>query len=134
MTTDKIDRDTATQEFERWAEEMDLDLQCYTEEDEADLEKHRNRILREIRRGNATVDDNGILQFTPSRSKVDDAIVFYEPTGATYQAIDGKKKGHDIKRQNAMLGDLTKQHPAVFAKLANSDFKFCQSVLALFLA
>lgn len=133
MKNQVVDKQTAELEFERFAEEMDLDLECYSDEDRASLEVNKGRIVRAIMAGALVIDEKGQPVFTPARSKNPEPITFYEPTGATYMASDGTKKGHEILRANKLLADMTRTHAATFAKLANSDYKVCQSLLALFL-
>ena len=46
-------------------------------------------------------------------------------------AMDGKKKGHDVKKTYAVMADMCKVHPNVFAGLAGSDIKVCEAIFAL---
>lgn len=127
--------EVAEQEFERFADEMDLELDTslMDVEDLTAFNKQKNRIIRAIERGNLVINENGEAVYTPGnkRSKHTDPITFHERTGASLMAMDGKKKGHDVAKTYAVLADMCKVHPSVFAGLAGTDVKICEALFAL---
>ncbi len=130
----KVDADTADMEFDRFVEMMDLDLD-ETEMDFEDLTQFRklkSRILRAIQRGGLVINENGEAVFTPQnpRSNNKDPITFHERTGASLMAMDGKKKGHDVAKTYAVMADMCKVHPNVFAGLVGSDVKICEALFS----
>ena len=135
MGTDKVAADVATEEFNRFVGSMDLDLDesGMDAEDLTAFNKQKNRILRAIRSGALVVNDEGEAVYTPSnpRSKHQEAITFHERTGASLMAMDGKKKGHDVAKTYAILADMCKVHPSVFAGLVGTDVKVCEAIFAL---
>lgn len=127
--------EVAEKDFDRFVDEMDLDLDT-AEMDAEDLtafNKQKNRILRAIVRGNLVINENGEAVFTPinKRSKHTDAITFHERTGASLMAMDGKKKNHDVAKTYAVMADMCKVHQSVFAGLVGSDVKTCEALFAL---
>lgn len=135
MNTDKVDIETAKVEFDRFAEDMDLDLDesMMDAEDLTAFNKQKNKILQAIQRGHLVINDNGEAEYTPHRknSKHDKAIIFHERTGASLMAMDGKKKGHDVSKTYAVMADMCKVHQSVFAGLAGPDIKVCEALFAL---
>jgi len=127
--------EVAQAEFERFVEEMDLDV------DTADMDvyditafnKLKRRIIKAICRGALVINENGEAVYTPSNSNSNyrEPITFHERTGATTMAMDGKKKGHDVAKGYAVMAAVTKLHPGVFAGLAGEDIKTCEAIFAL---
>jgi hypothetical protein len=133
MTDQKVASEVAVAEFERFLETMDLDIDTskMDADDLKSFDEAKRKLVRAIERGHLVVDDKGQPVYTPQGSGT--AITFFEPTGASFMATDGKKKGYDVAKMNAMLGDITKQSPVTFAKMAGRDYKICQTILVLFL-
>jgi len=134
MKESKVALEVAEAEFERWADEMDLmlDPADMDAEDLTAFKRQKTRILRAVQRGALVINEGGEAEYTPQnkRSKHQDAIVFHERTGAALMAMDGKKKGHDVAKTYAVLADMCKVHPSVFAGLAGSDGKVCEALFA----
>lgn len=134
MADEKIATEVAVAEFERFLESMDLDIDT-SKMDADDLKSYdesKRKLVRAIERGHLVVDDKGQPVYTPQLGG-GTQITFYEPTGASFMATDGKKKGYDMAKMNAMLGDITRLPPVTFAKMAGRDYKICQTILVLFL-
>ena len=131
----KIAADVAQAEFERFTDAMDIDVDT-AELDAEDLTaftKQKNRIIRAIQNGSLIINDNGEAVYTPCRpaSKHTDAITFHERTGASLMAMDGKKKNHDVAKTYAVLADMCRVHPKIFAGLSGTDVKICEALFAL---
>lgn len=135
MQEEVLSRDVALLEFDRFAEQMDLDLDpaSMDEDDLAGFTKQKNRILKALQNGSLIINDAGEAVYTPKnpRSNYDKPITFHERTGASLMAMDGKKKGHDMAKTYAIMGDMCKVHPNTFAGLAGIDVKVCEAVFAL---
>jgi len=133
--TDVIDKETAEQEFDRFVEEMDLDLDTadMDAEDLTAFNKQKSKIVRAIQKGSLIVNDKGEAVYTPShkRSKHTDAITFHERTGASLMAMDGKKKNHDVSKTYAVMAQMCRVHQSVFAGLVGTDVKVCEALFAL---
>lgn len=128
-----VAREVAELEFDRFVEEMDLDVdtEAMDAEDRTAFDKQKRRILTAIERGSLGINDLGEPVFTPARSGDTAPITFHERTGASLMASDGKKKGHDAARTYAVMGEICKVHPSVFSKLKGSDIKVCEAIFAL---
>lgn len=130
-----VAKDVAIQEFERFVELMDLDVDTSTmsAEDKEGFEQQKARIVKAIMRGSLVVNDNGEPIFTPQRTKDAEAITFYEPTGAALMAMDRKKKSEDIGKFYAAMGDISKTHASTFSRMKAPDLKVCMAITTLFL-
>lgn len=135
MTDPKIAPEMAAQEFERWTEAMDIDIDesRMDDEDKTAFDKQKNKILRAIERGHLVFNDNDEAVYTPHRpeSKHKEPLTFHERTGASLMAMDGKKKGHDVAKTYAIMGSMCKVHQNVFAGLVGADIKVCEALFAL---
>jgi hypothetical protein len=131
----KVAPELAAQEFNGWVEAMDLDLDTaqMDSEDLTAFNKQKRRIELAIQRGSLVFNDEGEAVYTPSnpKSKHQEAITFYERTGASMMAMDGKKKGHDIGKTYAVMADMCKVHASVFSGLVGLDGKVCEALFAL---
>lgn len=135
MKDQKVVLEQAEQEFNDWAEAMDLDLDT-AEMDAEDLtafNKQKRKLVKAIQLGSLTFNDGGEAVYTPSnkKSKHQESITFYERTGASMMAMDGKKKGHDIGKTYAVMGNMCKVHPSCFAGLVGIDGKVCEALFSL---
>lgn len=135
IMTEQIALEVAEQEFERFADCMDInvDTSKLDQEDLAAFNKIKDRLLRVMQSGALLINENGEAVYTPQRpnSKSKDAITFHERTGASLMAMDGKKKGHDVAKTYAILADMCRVHPSTFAGLAGQDIKVCEGIFAL---
>jgi len=135
LETNRISDEVARQEFERFADAMDLDLDesLMDDEDKAALAKQKNRIVKAICRGSLVINDDGEAVYTPShiRSPYKEPITFHEHSGASIMAIDGKSSKQRVAATHAILGDMCKVHPRTFAGLVGSDYKVCTALFAL---
>ena len=129
-----VAEEAALAEFERWAEEMDLDFDVSNmdDEDRDSFNRAKARLVKAIMHGHLIVNDDGEMVYTPHRksSRSNDPLTFHERTGASLMAADGKNKG-DTARTYAVMGDMCKCHPNVFAGLAGADIKVCETIFAL---
>lgn len=133
---EKISREVAELEFNRFTDAMDIDVDTskMDEEDTKGLNQLRDRVVGAIMNGSLTINDDGEPTFSPRRSRNTDPITFYEPTGATLMAMDRKKKSEDMGKLYVAMADMTKTTPATFSSMAMADLKVCIAVVTLFLA
>lgn len=132
---DKVAKEVAEQEFCRFVEAMDLDVDTSTmdEDDKKGFTQQKDRIVLSVQNGSLLVNDSGEPVFTPQRTNDAEAITFYEPTGASLMAMDRKKKTEDIGKLYAAMGEITKTHASTFSKMKMADLKVCMAITTLFL-
>jgi len=130
-----IAREVAELEFDRFIDAMDIliDTTKLDAEDLTGYTKQKDRIVEAVCRGDLVFNEDGEAVYTPShkKSKHTDPITFHERTGASLMAMDGKKKGHDVAKTYAILGNMCAVHPNVFAGLVGRDVKLCEALFAL---
>jgi len=133
---EKVARDAAQADFDRFIEKMDLDVEPEGMDDE-DLQafKSAERVMsRAIRKGRLVVNAEGEPIYTPVMGASKDPIIFHEPKGSTYSAMDQKKKGHDISKMFASMAEMTQTSAVTFENMHGRDLKVCQAIVTLFLA
>lgn len=135
--TPAISAEVAEEEFARFCEEMDLDVDTseMDDDDRLSLRDAKKVFLRAVMRNKLTVDGDGVPTFHYQRGNGEGIleIRFPEPTGKAFLAMDKAKKNATHQKSFLMLEEVTKTPAAVFANMGASDLKVCQMVLALFL-
>ncbi len=133
-----VARDVAEQEFERFADAMDLDFdpEGMDSEDIAGFEKSKRIFIRAVRKGNLTINDDGEAVLKPVRpaSKSDEPLHFRERTGATLAATDSVKEGKNVSKSYVAIAQLCRCHPKVIHGLAGSDYKTAEAIFLLLVA
>ena len=131
-----VNRETAELDFARFAECMDLDFEeaNMTEEDLDGFRKQKRVVLSAIQSGHVTVDDAGQptvhLKFPIGDLQ---SVTFREPTGATFLAMDQKKKNQDVSKTFAMIQAMLKVNPGTLSDMQNRDLRVVQAIGLLFL-
>lgn len=133
-----VAKEVAEGDFEKWLTEMGLSDKCdparLNDEDKRSLAATKEVLIAAMMNGSLVVDDAGCFVFTPVKSVDLTPITFYEPTGASYMAMDQAKRGQDVQKTVKFLADMTKQSPTRFAKMVNRDLAVCSAISAIFLA
>lgn len=131
---DLIALEVAEAEFDRFVDSMDLDLDTkdMDAEDLTAFHKQRRRIIKAMMIGALVINEKGEAVYAPQheRSKHKEAITFHERTGASLMAMDGKKKNQDVAKTFAVMADMCKVHPSVFAGLTGVDDKVCGALFS----
>ena len=130
-----IAREVAEDEFNRFCDDMDIDRDTskMDEDDTKGFNSQKENIIAAIMDGRLIINEESEAVFSPKRGKFDNPLIFREPTGATYMAMDRKKSGQDVGKMLALMDDLTKSAPGTCSRLKNVDFKVAQSIIMLFL-
>jgi len=130
----KVATPVAEAEFDRFVDCMDLDVDTsdMDAEDLTQFSKLKKRVVRAITKGALVINEDGEAEYSPqnSKSKHQDTIVFHERTGASLMAMDGKKKNYDVTKTYAVMADMCKVHPNVFAGLVGIDVKICEALFS----
>lgn len=132
MMENKIDRETAEREFDRFMDAMDLDTDssAWDEDDRKSFDQQKDRIVRAIQNGSLVVNDDGEPVYTTGA----ETLTFHEPKGSALMAMDRRKKGEDVGKFYATMADITGTNAKTFALMKNRDLKVCMAITALFLA
>lgn len=136
MTDQQVAAEVAESEFERFCDAMDIDTDPL-EMDEEELKGFaatKRALIKSMCAGQLVIDEAGRPVYTPRLGDNRTPIVFSEPTGASYMAMDSKKKSHDVTKMYAAMADMTGQPIVRFSRMANRDIKVCQKIIVLFMA
>ena len=137
VSTEKISRDVAEEEFVRFTRVWDIDVNTdnMSGEDKESFDQQKGRIVNQIVAGHAVVDEDGDIHYTLKYPKGDTAVLHFRvPGGNAYTSMDSFKDRQNIGKLNAFMGAMTKQAPKFFSNMDGRDVKFCQGVAVLFLA
>ena len=127
-----VDAETAEQDVETFLEENDVLTLDMDAEDTTHFLKQKMRIKNAIMRGHATIDDKGLLTYTPFEEEtlVKNPIVFHKRKGGDMHGVDSKKK-KDAANTYSIMGFMCRVEPKVFATMVGTDIKVCEAVYAL---
>lgn len=130
----KIATEECERQFQEWVEAMDLrfDPSAWDDDDRSSFLQARDALIYAMESGHLVLNDESLLVYTPKLGDTN-PITFYEPSGASFMAMDKKKQGHDVAKTYATLADFTKQSPGLFAKMKSRDIKVCNAIMMLFL-
>ena len=128
-----VSREVAESDFERFLDAMDIQVNPDKLDDE-ELDKfddQKEKIVVSIERGHGVVNDDGIFEYTPHRIPDSETIIFYEGSGESLLASDGKKKNDDFRKLFAIMAKNCKIRPKVFYDMKSSDINVCVAVITL---
>ncbi len=128
-----VAREVAEQEFARFVELMDLDVEPekMDAEDRQAFEKERGRFVDAVMAGTLVVNERGEPVFNPESGG--GPVTFHEPTGAALMAMDAKREGAKVAKQMAVLAAVTGRNQELFSKMPNRDLRVCNAIINLFL-
>jgi len=133
MTEQKIAREVADTEFDRFVDAMDLEIEpdLMGEDETLSFEKQKRRIIRAIERGALVIDNDGYAVYTPVHMSLDKPLKFAQFNGAALSATDGKKRDARTAQLHAMMAQMTKVGPNTFNKMEGIDTKVCMALVML---
>ncbi len=105
-----IDAETAEAEFERWAEENDLEFET-SEMDVEDVDKftrNKRRIIKALRRGSLVINEEGEAEYTPwfKDSKSHEPLKFHSMSFTALTQIDRRKSDHQVAKSIAAIAAM----------------------------
>lgn len=134
--TEIVARDVAESEFDRFCELMDIDRDTnkMAEDDAKGFNENKEILIKAITDGRLVISEDGEPEYTPKRGDFPNPLIFKEPNGGTYAAMDRQKSGNDVGKMLALMDAMSRSTPGTCAKLANVDFKVVRAIAILFLA
>jgi hypothetical protein len=132
---DVVALEAAETEFDRMcvSRRVDIDIEAMEPGDRAMFLAYKRQVVDAIRRGALVVAQDGTPTFSPA-SGDRSPIVFYQPTGATYMAMDAYSNEKGMMRTVAALTEMTRSAKGAISKLEAADFQICTSLANLFLS
>jgi phage major head subunit gpT-like protein len=136
----KVDRETATADFEKFCSEWRIgyDTATMTEDDQAEFEKLKQQIVTAVMDGRLYYDTDESWNYTISGSMSKDLvgtqIDIHRPKGDAYMEMDRFKDGQNMRKMYAILGYMISKPVQYISRLDGIDLKIIQAVQNLFLA
>jgi hypothetical protein len=123
--------EVAEEEFTRWAEALDLDLDPagMNEDDRRGFTEQKRLIVNAIEAGRLSISSEGLAVFKPRDGF--EAITFHEPKGSV--VIKGRAPS-DAERVAGMVQKMTGEPAARFEGMLVRDYKVCTAIATLLLA
>lgn len=129
----QVDKETAEFDFQRWADNhnIDTDWDDLHPEDVAALLSSKRVLVRAIQQGKFKVSDEGYGVFTAEDGK---EFPIRSAGGKTYAAADTKKDGQNFGKAAAMFGKISGTNSRALETMADeADVKIGVALVALFL-
>lgn len=134
MTAEKISREIAEADFNRFCEMARLDMERpRNANDRRDLDEDRDSFIYYVQKGVITVDDNGYPTVHTQSEDLPAVRFGRRPNVTALRAMDKCKKTNDNGKMLAMMGDTLMIPSAKFNTLEYIDFEAVSLVFSLFL-
>jgi len=128
-----VDEETAIKDFDRFVEFLKISPRKLEK-----MEEEKEEVIRGIRHGNITVDDEGRIKchledaLTFEGGKTIDTISFMDRR-VTVGEMESKMLGKsDLEKTRRMFAFITKENSGIFTKMGD-DFMLISQVAAFFL-
>lgn len=138
-----VDKETAQVEFDRWADSWDIDTDTdeMTEDDAMAFGVAAGSLVRAIRRGILTIDEDGTPTYTPRYANTEgsgasgdaEALEFKVPKGDAALAFDRHKDSQNVHKLNSYMARMIGKEAKFFARMDERDSKVCRAIALLFL-
>jgi hypothetical protein len=130
--------DAAEVEFNRFVKlwDIDPDTGAMSADDKSTFESQKSRVIKELCRGHAVLDEDGRFIYKIQYPKKDGALteLIFDITRGNKAVMDGFKDREMMKKTAAYIGSLTGQPVQTFLNLDPRDQKFAEALIVLFLA
>lgn len=140
MSEEKVNRETAESDFDRFAEAwcLDTDTAAMKDEDSDSFEGLKRKLVSAIMGGHLDVDGSGGTVLTyrlrfPQTGGLTE-LTMHVPSGAALVAFDKLKERQAIGKLNAYMAAMCSTNPAMFVQMDGRDLKIFQAVATIFLA
>lgn len=143
MTEYRVDKETARNEFDRWAGSWDIDTDTddMTDDDREAYGVASGSLVRAIRRGILSISEDGTPTYTPRFANTEGAgaggdaapLEFKVPKGDAALSWDKHKDNQNVHKLNAYMARMVGKDPKFFARMDERDAKVCRAIVLLFL-
>lgn len=131
-----LTEELANEEFEKWAEAMDIDVEESGGEDkdgDSLLRSGKKSVVKALMRGSMVLNDDGNLEYTlSSHNRAElcgEKLVLGMPPASVYAF----GKGNAGEAIFAFVSGMTGKDKGFLSKISYADFKVLQAVAGLFL-
>lgn len=135
VRSSKISRDVAIADFDRWADEWDIDTEKehMDAEDRAGFENARAKFIRAICKGRLSVSEDAqiVVQHLEYTDSAD--LEYKVPTGAAFITLDHHKETQHMTKLHSYMASMTGKALKEFSKMDSRDIKVGYAVAQLFM-
>lgn len=139
--TNKIDKETALKDFERFCEDWDIDLDDsdFDEDERSDFRKMKKQIMRKIQSGHLIYNDDESFFYSclkPLKGETDppvEPIHIIRTRGDSWMNMDSYKEKQQVHRGMSKVAAMCGKNLSFFSKLDDIDIKVFQAVQNIFL-
>ena len=133
----KISRDVAKADFDRWAEEWDIDTDKVhmDADDKTGFENNRAKFIRSICKGCIVVDENAqcVTHISEYGEHAGEVFKYVVPTGAASITMDHHKENQSMTKLHSYMASMTGKPLKTFANMDYRDLKVGYAVANLFM-
>ena len=135
----KIDRETAEAEFNLFCDNNRIEREesAMNDDEKKSFKEHKRRFVLACMDGRAEVDGTSvkykISDFSPEGFK-GEIVIAKRPGGNAFSAMDGYKEEQSVHKLLGFFSAMTGKDTKYFSKIDIIDWKFFDSVSALFLS
>ena len=130
----KISKDMAEEEFDRFAQSARLDMEKPRDEsDRTDIFTSRDLFIYHIQRGNIVVDEEGWPTVKTQSEELPEVRFSKRPRVTALRVMDKYKANDSSAKMLAMMGDTLGISPVKLNSLEYADFEIVSLVFNMFL-
>lgn len=130
----KISREVAEREFERFLRAMDIedhvDEEGLDKEEVRSIRKAKRTVLRALEKGRLVIDDDGRAVYTAVSLAEPVSLTFQRPIGETF--ISGGDEESSTAAGFRILAEMTGTSMKTIARMGFNDLEVLQAVVKLF--
>jgi hypothetical protein len=131
---EKISREVAVAEFDRFAEFARLEMDSFRSESAQEkMETYRQHFIENVMKGRIAVDEDGAVTCSTESEALPEVVFTRRPRQGDRKAMDTCKLTHVEEKEDAWLARVTNIAPSRLAKLEQHDIKMVKEVFYLFL-
>ena len=135
---DPMAPEVAEHEFNRFIKiwDIDPDIGAMSAEDKSSFDSQKGRIIKELCRGNAILDEEARFTYKLQHPKKDGALteLTFDISRGNKAVMDGFKDREAMKKAAAYIGSLAGMPVNTILNLDPRDQKFGEALITLFLA
>lgn len=134
MSENKIAREVAEKELERFLVAMDIedhvDEEGLDKEEVRTIRKAKRTVIRALEKGRLVIDDGGLAVYTTVSLKDPVTVTFRRPNGETFLSAGDEEAA--VASGFRVLAEMTGVSIKTFAKMGYNDLEVLQSIAKLF--
>jgi len=135
VRSSKVSRDVAEADFDRWAEEWDIDTdkEHMDAEDRQGFENSRAKFIKSICDGRLSVSEDASKVVQTLKYSQGADLEYTVPTGAAFITLDHHKDSQHMTKLHSYMASMTGKALKEFSQMDGRDIKIGYAVAQLFM-